>query len=324
MARGGSVSGTASVSTSTVRAAVIVTDDFLELELAQAMRHDIDAHFSDPNAHRADTHQVWNYWFVPEQYTYLRTSPEKVISRARVEAFMNSLGRWSLTTLGMGAVTWPYLSLYISGCRQGWHNDSTNGRFGFVYSLTKNERRTSGGETLILREGDPFRAHLGTPAAGHALHDAVEPRFNRLVVFDDRLPHAVEPIAGVMDPAEGRFVLHGHLSEANTAVAGALRPETVVEPLATALRSFQHEASAQLALYHGPLVLRMRVAATGAVANCEVLLDRVIHRDPGHTEWEPLLARLVDRMRRVKFPSADGETTVIQPVLFGGSLRPGQ
>jgi len=285
------------------------------------MRRDIDAHFANPHAHREDIHQVWNYWFVPELYTYLRTRPEKIIGGEHVEAFMQNLGRWSLTALGMGTVTRPYLSLYVSGCRQGWHNDSANGRFGFVYSLTKNERRTSGGETLILREGDPFRANLSRPMAGQGLHEAVEPRFNRLVVFDDRMPHAVERVDGGMDPVEGRFVLHGHLSEANIAVAGRLPPEKVGEPLAAALRAFVSEASSQVALYHGPAALRVTIAETGAVQACAVLLDRVIHPDPGHVDWEPLLGRLVDRVSGVKFPPAEGETTVIQPIVFGGPLR---
>jgi len=46
-----------------------VFDDFLPKDLAEAMRADIDAHFAKPEAHRPDTHQVWNYWFVPESYT---------------------------------------------------------------------------------------------------------------------------------------------------------------------------------------------------------------------------------------------------------------
>jgi hypothetical protein len=41
-------------------------------------------------------------------------------------------------------------------------------------------------------------------------------------------------------------------------------------------------------------------------------------------DWEPLLARLIDRISGVKFPPAGGATTVIQPVLFGGPLRQGQ
>ena len=302
------------------RAGVIVADDFLPSDLAEAMRRDIDAHFADPMAHRADTHQVWNYWHVPQLYTYLRTTPDKVIARERVEAFMGALRGWALATLGLGTATWPYLSLYVAGCRQGWHNDAVNGRFGFVYSLTRNERRTEGGQTLILREGDAFRANLVRPIAGGGLYEAVEPRFNRLVVFDDRLAHAVEPVEGAMDPVEGRVVLHGHLSEAGTAVAGALRPEQVAVPLAAALRAFVADAPARIALYHGPLAMRLTIGPGGTVEHCAVLLDRVVHRDPGHADWEPLLAQLIDGLKSVAFPPADGETTVIQPIMLGAPL----
>ena len=72
-------------------APILLVDEFLPPELAVAMREDIDAHFAEPGAHRPDIHQVWNYWFVPEHYTYLRTTPEKVIHRERVDSFVEAL-----------------------------------------------------------------------------------------------------------------------------------------------------------------------------------------------------------------------------------------
>jgi hypothetical protein len=317
MARDGTQSGSGAAP---LRAGIIVADDFLPQELAQAMRRDLEAHFANPMGQPAGAHQVWNYWFVPQLYTQLRTTPEKVIERERVDAFMRALRGWSLATLGLGAATWPYLSLYVGGCGQAWHNDATTGRFAFVYSLTKNQRQAIGGETLILPEGDPFRANLARPTAGTGLYEAVEPRFNRLIVFDDRLAHAVSRVDGVMDPVEGRCVLHGHLREAATAVSGALRPEHVAEPLAAALRAFVADAPAQLALYHGPLAVRLTIGPSGAVERCAALLDRVMHPDPGNTEWEPLLARLIDCLGAAQFPPADGQTTIIQPVMFGAPV----
>ena len=62
-----------------IRERLLVIDDFLPAELAEAMRADIDAHFANPQQHKPETHQVWNYWFVRDLYTYLRTTPEKVI-----------------------------------------------------------------------------------------------------------------------------------------------------------------------------------------------------------------------------------------------------
>src|SRR5579864_574476 len=318
------MSGTGSTSSdaaSAVTAPLIVIDGFLPPDLALAMRRDIDAHFAEPEQHRAETHQVWNYWFVPDSYTYLRTAPEKVIDRPRIDAFHKALRDWSIATLGLAKVTWPYLSLYVSGCRQNWHNDSVNGRFGFVYSLTRDERRTIGGDTLVRREVDPFRAHLASAGAGRRFYQVIEPRFNRLVIFDDRLPHSVERVDGSMDPVEGRFVLHGHLSEGGTILEGALSENLVSGPLLELLRRIGEEWSAEVALYNGPLILRLTIAASGAVAASEVMVDRVIHPDPGHVDWEPLRAKLVGRFARLRFPSAGGETVLIQPLLFGGPLR---
>jgi len=301
-------------------APLIVVDGFLPEELALDMRRDIDTHFAKPEGHRPETHQVWNYWFVPDSYTYLRTAPEKVIERARTEAFHNALRDWSIAMLGMAKVTWPFLSLYVSGCRQNWHNDSVNGRFGFVYSLTRDERRTIGGETLIRKEIDPFRAHLARAGAGREFYQAIEPRFNRLVIFDDRLPHSVERVDGSMDPVEGRFVLHGHLSEGGTLVAGALPEDKVAGPLLELLARVREELSAEVVLYNGLLSLRLTIAASGAVTACQVMIDRVIHPDPGHVEWEPLRAKLVARFAGLRFPPAGGGAWLIQPLLF---LRPG-
>jgi hypothetical protein len=281
------------------------------------MRRGIDEHFADPQLHQPETHQVWNYWFVPELYTYLRANPEKVIGPECAAAFHDALRRWSIATLGMANVSWPFLSLYVPGCRQGWHNDSRNGRFGFVYSLTRDPRRTLGGETLVRREADPFRANLTQPQAGRGFYETIEPRFNRLLIFDDRLPHAVERLEGAMDPVEGQLVLHGHVSEGGPIVEGALPAESVSGPINDVLRRFREEAAAAVGLYHGPLVLRLRIAQAGSVAGCDVLLDRVLHPDPGHADWDGVRDRLVERFRKTKFPTAGAETMLTQPIAFG-------
>jgi len=64
----------------------------------------------------------------------------------------------------------------------------------------------------------------------------------------------------------------------------------------------------------------LTIAATGSIAACEVMVDRVIHPDPGHVEWEPLRAKLVGRFEALRFPPAGGETVLIQPLLFGGPV----
>lgn len=183
----------------------MIVDNFLPDELAYGMRCGIDDHFSNTNEHGA-RHQVWNYWFVPGLYTYLRTMPEKIIPVEYLRDFQTRMIEWSLQNLELRKVTWPWLSLYVDGCRQSLHNDADNGRYGFVYSLTTNESLI-GGRTMLLKQEDMSRR----AAAGTDFFDYIEPKFNRLVVFDDKIPHAVEQVEGSMDPKQGRFVLHGHI-----------------------------------------------------------------------------------------------------------------
>jgi 2OG-Fe(II) oxygenase superfamily len=305
----------------TLRAHYLVIDDFLPTDIAAAMRQDIDAHFGNTGSHRPETHQVWNYWFVPSLYTYLRTSPNKVIRPECINQFMGALKVWSGKNLGMKEISHPYLSLYVNGCRQGLHNDAKNGRFAFVYSLTRNERRTVGGQTIVLHEGDLFRTKLKTPAAGASFYTQIEPRFNRLIVFDDRIPHGVERVEGPMDPVEGRFVLHGHIREAGPIIDGALVAATVNKVVTEAMGAFLSKATAGIGECHGPLVMQLTIDALGDVETCHIVVDRVIDLNPTGEEWDIFLENLGSFLKAIKFPPSDGATTVMLPIMFGGPLR---
>jgi hypothetical protein len=105
-----------------------VIDEFLPGELAAGMRTDIEAHFAEPHAHHADTHQIWNYWFVQEVHTCLRASPERIIHSDRIDAFMRTLQAWSIATLGMGSVFLPALP----SC-QGVGGVNCDGRMGDLF-----------------------------------------------------------------------------------------------------------------------------------------------------------------------------------------------
>ena len=287
-----------------------VVDNFLAEDSALAMRTDIDAHFNDPGRHNAD-HQLWNYWYVPESYTYLRTTPEKVIGRDKVEAFVKGLTHWAALNLGFAAVTWPYLSLYVPGCQQVLHNDSTNGRMGFVYSLTRNDRKTIGGETIVMRDTDLFRAYLDKPAAGVGLFERIEPLFNRLVLFDDRVPHAVQRVEGPMDPLEGRFVLHGHLSEAGVVAQGALHADQVKAVTDEALAQLTKGVSPTI---KGPLVIRLTISAHGSVDGIRPILDRLA--SSANEDTAALRDLVIEKLSAVRFPAASAVTSANVPLIF--------
>lgn len=286
-------------------------DGFLPDEQSLSMRADIDAHFADPQNHKPDSHYVWNYWHVPGSYTYLKAMPERVIAREKVEAFVQALRTWAAVNLGFGHVTWPFLSMYVPGCSQGVHNDSVNGRLGYVFSLTRNQRKTVGGETMVFQDRDLFRSNLDRPAAGSGIYDLVEPRFNRLTLFDDRVPHAVQRVDGSMDPVEGRFVLHGHISEAGVVAQGALHPDIIREPVAVALAQLRSGAANGA---HGPLVYCIEVGEDGALQRMRPLLDRLV--SPANADLEPVRAAIAERIGSLRFPSAGGPTRANIPLIF--------
>jgi len=294
-----------------VRERFLVIDDFLPHEQGVSMRQDIDGHFSKPSEHLTSTHQVWNYWHVPGSYTYLRPTPERVIALPKVEAFVSALRNWAGLNLGLAGVTWPYLSLYVPGCLQGLHNDSTNGRLGYVFSLTRNERKTIGGETMLVHDRDLFRGSLDRAAAGTDMFDLIAPNFNRLILFDDRIPHAVQRVDGSMDPLEGRFVLHGHISEGGVVAQGGLDAEGVrgqVVGLLEELRS-QHAGQAQ-----GPLAMALEIAPDGAVQSVRPILDRLASSNGGDTG--AVCAAVSDRLASVRFPKASSPTRANIPLIF--------
>ncbi|HEX8216866.1 MAG TPA: hypothetical protein VF577_05320 [Allosphingosinicella sp.] len=301
-----------------LRAPFHVVDGFLPAELARDMRAAIDAHFSEPYRQAADPFQVWNYWYVPNLYTYLRTFPAKVMPRALADRFHSALTAWSWNVLGMGRVTHPFLSLYIPGCRQAFHNDSRNGRFGFVYSLTHNVRDTRGGETLVMREGDLFRTNLETSQAGlGGFYEAIAPEFNRLTIFDDRMPHAVQAVEGSMDPREGRFVLHGHISLTGPGTRGALTPAEVGPAVEEAANEVL-DARTLTADPHGPVVVRLAIAPSGEVEWARLVLDRVAFGDGSSADG--LADAIVEAAAARRFPERDGPTEAIVPILLGGPL----
>lgn len=296
----------------------LILDDFLPRADAVAMRRQINGHFAEPHRHTPDRHQVWNYWHVPGLYTYLRTMPEKLIERALVERFVQSLTILAQYMLGLGHVTWPYLSLYVDGCEQKLHNDSTNGRFGFVYSLTWDERKTIGGETIVLREGDLFRDNMGRASAGSGLLDLIEPKFNRLTLFDDRMPHGVQRVEGSMDPVEGRFVLHGHISESGPMAEGPLDAVAVARAVYDGLGPLLSDVQRMPVLHHGPLVLRLAIGTSGEVSRVDRLVDRLARSDGAGAG--PLADQVVGLVRSMRFPPAPAPTEATVPLLFGGNL----
>jgi hypothetical protein len=294
---------------------LVVVDDFLPLAEARAMRECIDRHFAEPHSHDPATHQLWNYWYVPGLYAYLRTLPERVIPRPAVQALVGRLAEWGQEHLGLGHVEWPYLSMYVHGCRQQLHNDSHNGRFGWVYSLTNDVRQAQGGETLVMRRDDAA-GPMYVAKAGRDLYDLVPPKFNRLVLFDDRVPHAVQPTEGSYDPVHARYVIHSHVRERGASFRGPLPLTAFTEAVAALNAALGPMLRQSPAPWHGLLCLRIDVGASGRVEHVVRVLDRVLPVDGRDDRARPVRLAL-DLARGLRFPELADRASLHVPIQFG-------
>ncbi len=143
---------------------------------------------------------------------------------------------------------------------------------------------------------------------------AIEPRFDRLTVFDPRIPHGVRTVTGTRDPREGRLVIHGWFVQPRPFVRGPLpvrTRSTRIEELGAQLGGWLGELPIA-----GVLALAFDVDRRGAVRDLRVLSDttRVPHADARAR------VRLVRRMRQSvagwEFGHQRAPSKVTMPIVF--------
>jgi hypothetical protein len=258
------------------------------------MRRAYDARFSDPMALSSDRF-VWDYWHIPDMFTYLRALPQVVFSKQLLCSFMTRLRAWGNERLACRNVYLPLLNCHIHDCWHNLHSDAEKGPWAYVFSLTNwDTREFSGGETLILNPDglDQWKASPGMTNTA-VYFSAVAPRYNQLTVFDARLPHSVRRVEGPRDPRKGRVALAGWFTDPGTVTSSTVEREGNVSHFETCkieiqaiLNGFNDVA--------GMLVVHLRVAADGVVEVAEITVNSLVHSRAGtlvpHT--------IVDRVRR--------------------------
>jgi hypothetical protein len=205
------------------RRQLIVVDDFFGA--AGDMRQVFDERLGTRRGASPERF-VWDYWHVPDQYTYVRTFADEFFPPQLYQRFLDRLLGWGRETLGCSRIIRPWLSYYVDGCGQELHADIPHGPWAYVFSLTNwDERAFSGGETLLLSKDtlDYWRGYersRGSELSSFA--ELIEPRFNRLTVFDPRIPHGVRRVEGTREPLDSRIAVHGWFHEPAVVVSEAI------------------------------------------------------------------------------------------------------
>jgi hypothetical protein len=283
----------------------------------QQLRDVFDDHFADPR----DTHGhrfVWDYWHVPNQYTFLRTPAWEYFPEDIYLRFHEHLVRWGRETLGCWDISPPWLSVYIAGCQQFLHSDVPHGPWAFVYSLTPRRSPIRGGETMILKP-EVLNYWPGFNDARdrerNSYVELIPSRYNRLTVFDPRFPHGVTRVSGTQDPREGRLVIHGWFTEPRPFITGPLSQEQVDAVLSSGLEEIS-EIVADTGPYHGLLSVRLTVANKGHVVEAKVLANTLIRLESPESTERGISRRILNHLKKLTFAKKRQQTTITLPLLF--------
>ena len=299
-----------------VHRSVVVEDGFFSG--GRALRRHFEERFADPRS-ATQGRFAWDYWHVPGQYTALRTPAWTYFPKALYDRFHQHLVWWGRRALGCHDVSPPWLSCYVEGCEQRLHGDLPHGAWAFVYSLTPwQQRRFQGGETLLLREDvlDYWSGFVSTRGVEEPeLLREVAPRFDRLVVFDPRLPHGVRRVTGTQDPREGRLVIHGWFVQPRPFIEGPLAPDALSLHIPQLLERAA-DALPEGASPAGLVSVSFKVTPGGAVSGAHLLCDTT--RVPAHQEKgrKAFIAELLRAVRALRFPRYPRGSRVTLPVVL--------
>ncbi len=285
--------------------------------VADRMRSQFEARFDDP-IQASPGRFCWDFWTLGDQYRLLRTPAASFFEGKIFDEFLAELLDWGRKNLGCQMVSHPWLSAYVDGCQQRLHTDVPHGPFAFVLPLTPRKRRLfRGGETLLAKPTLYRSFHENRSGDSHEdgdLLDRISPEFNRLIVFDPRIPHGVERVEGVPSILESRLVLHGWFTEPRPMLEGALGFKKIMKPMDT----FAHSLLDALAEgpYSGLLSLRLSIREDGSVDRIEVLTGSLLD-----SLGIPIPRRELSRLIRAApayFPTAKGNTLLTLPLEIRG------
>lgn len=294
---------------------LIIKDNFFGG--ASVLRRQFEKAFEKPEQAHAKRF-VWDYWHVPEQYRLIRTPAYHYFEPAIYQRFHSMLVQWGRENLGCHDISPPWLSYYIEGCRQELHADVPHGPWAFVFSLSPQKLKFSGGETLLLKdEVLEYWTHFqtGQEKSRDTFFHRISPKFNRLVVFDPRTPHGVSEVEGVIDPRDARLVVHGWFVQPRPYVVGGLSTRAVEKVLSRALTE-SNSYFQEMGLVHGTVSIRLFVNAAGQIKTAKILTNTVKGLENPLEQNQLFVSWLKLFVRQLSFPASKKSSAITLPLIF--------
>lgn len=221
---------------------------------------------------------------------------------------------WGRKNLGCWDISPPWLSCYTEGHYQDWHTDVPHGPWAFVLSLTT--KNLVGGETTLLnplvlnywKNFSDFKSR-----EQDSLLVKIKPQFNRLIVFDPRIPHSVSKVEGAKDLDSARLVLHGWFTEPKTYIDGFLPKATTETKLNQAFEQILEAVNAH-PIMTGVITLGIQVNRVGRVTDLKFLTNNLITVDGDKPRQ--FLAELLKIYSELQFSKSKGTTKITLPLIF--------
>jgi hypothetical protein len=289
---------------------------------AKNLRAVYDSNFSPAEV----AHQnrfVWDYWYFENKYVHFRTPAMNYFPESLIQSFNEHLVRWGQRTLGCNSITAPWLSYYIDGCKQELHGDIPHGPWAYVYSLTLNPNLFVGGDTLMLRE--PILNYWNNVETFDGLDhskifESIRPEFNRLLVFDGRIPHGVSQVQGPRDPRFARVVLHGWFTEPSPYIDGPLRAKSAAKVLNDALVKSASEFES-LDFVSGTISMRLDIDSNGNINKVATLISSLKSPQKSTSEISLAVVKILKQhLRHTKFEKSRGASKITLPLIFSESV----
>lgn len=306
-----------------MRKSVMTTDSFFSG--APDLRSFFVKQFENPLSEHQNRF-VWDFWHVQDQYTALRTPAYQFFPRQVYERLHNQLVWWGRNNLGCHDISPPWMSAYVHGCKQELHGDLPHGPWAFVFSLTPwSKRKFSGGETLLLKEeiltywqssmAKKSRESKNVGLERSEIYQEVPALFNRLTVFDPRIPHGVKEVKGTYDVCQSRLVIHGWFVQPRPFIQGKVSPrdlQNAIDALSDSLNKLIGEGL----VVNGMISLRLKIRASGEVSEITTLSNSLRHPE-GDERIEKALVRHIKKfLLGVVFPRKKAGSLITLPLVF--------
>jgi hypothetical protein len=287
-----------------------------------------------------ETKFVFDYWHVEDQYAQLRTPAKDyfdLLERSTnnnnnnnnnaFEEFERSLLKYAKERLGLSNFTPIWLSAYVDGMSQELHTDIPNGPLAFVFSLTKEPRAFTGGQTTIFNperlQNYWQRFNSEEIVQREQLFIDIDPIFNRLTIFDPRLPHGVREVKGTKDVSKGRIVLNGWFNEPAISCVGSLSlddDEDVRRILDNKLDELYEELETLPAMI-GFASLILSISNAGLVDSIEWGCDTVVPQDALESDditeaRDSVLSTCAGMLSECVFPKKTDKSSICIPFQF--------